>query len=502
MTTTLRLFKNQDTDAFKSSGMDLTDYREQLAHDRNSRTLTLRRMKKPTISQFLNQGQRNPLNSPLIDINNFPFLDINYAITQLNNGNTTSLSEFLNSLTVCATTTPRLATSLAQTPDLAEPFVAALMAGYGEPITIQLIRAMIAIFPIAGENKTLFVDSGLTSSLFDFLSSQSAPLLESAVALVCVMADYSNYANNSFLCLGIHEFLIDIAGAEYSEEITLQALDALNRIFSSPVNLANEEKDPIDAQNLTDALEKMVPLLDLSSAQAVSSALLIFVEMTDQMSALVLNIYEFNLFPKIVGFLRVPELISSALPLIGNLSYCQATQADCLLQLGIFDILMELMDSEYIADVFWVLSNLVESIPHKTVNLFNEDFIEQTIDIATRSSFEVKRESTFFLATLIMFVANEDLVYFMNDNILQLMFELLEFNVTGVVLRCIDALIKFAIFIEVRETSDSFTDAFHSEEYIEILNNLEANSDIKLIQERAECLLSKLEGDSSSPLAA
>ena len=237
MTNTLRLFKNQDTDAVKSIGTDLSDYREQLAHDRNSRTLTLRRIKKPTISQFLNQGQKNPLNSPLIDINNFPFLDINYAITQLNNGNTTSLSEFLNSLTVCATTTPRLASNLAQTPDLAEPFVGALLQGYGEPITIQLIRAMIAIFPISGENMVLFVDSGLTSSLYEFLTSQSLPLLESAIELVVFIIVYCFYENDSLLCLGIHQFLIDIAKNEFNEDITLQALDVLKRIFSLSINL-------------------------------------------------------------------------------------------------------------------------------------------------------------------------------------------------------------------------------------------------------------------------
>lgn len=501
MTNTLRLFKNQETDTFKTNGMDLTDYREQLAHDRNSRTLTLRRMKKPTIAQFLNQGQKNPLNSPLIDINNFPFLDINYAITQLNNGNATSLSEFLNSLTVCATTTPRLASNLAQTPELSEPFVTALTAGYSEQITIQLIRAMIAIFPISGDNRTLFVDDGLTQSLYEFLSSQSLPLLESSIALVCVMSDYSSYANDSILSFGIHQFLIEIATKEYNEQITLQALDVLNRIFSPGYNLSSEKKYKIDADILTSSVELMKPLLDIHSVQAISSALMCFVAMTDQMAFLVFNLYDLQLFPKIVDFLKVPELISSALPLIGNMSICHPTHVETLLQLGLFDILMKLMDTEYTADVYWVLSNLVESVPHKTVNLFNQQFIDNTIDIAMRSSFDVKKESSFFLATLTMFVANDDLIYFMNVNVLELMFEMLSCNIILIVLRCLDALIRFSKVFETRTPSEEFIAMFRGEEFISILNDLVSNENVQSIQKRAELLLDFVEGDSPSLLA-
>lgn len=502
MTNTLRLFKNQDTDTLKTTATDFSDYREQLAHDRNSRTLTLRRIKKPTIAQFLNQGQKNPLNSPLIDINNFPFLDINYAITQLNNGNTTSLSEFLNSLTVCATTTPRLASNLAQTPELADPFVEALQAQYGDQVTIQLIRAMIAIYPISGENMIRFVDSGLTSCFYDFLTSESLPLLEAAIQLVGVMADYSSYANDSLLCIGIHQFLIDIAKEEHNEEITLQALDVLKRIFSLSINLSSEKKHKIDVSTLTYSFDKMEPLLSLSSLQALNSALMCFVAMTDQFTGLVYNIYEKKLFPKIVGFLKVPELVSAALPLIGNMSVCNnATHVDALLDLGLFDLLVQLLDTEYIADVYWVLSNLVESYPQKTVNLFNQDFIEQTIDVAMRSSAEVKREATFFLATLSVYIANEDLSYFMNENVLELMFEMLNFSITFVVLRCLGSLIRFAQSMQVRDPPPGFAEMFHGEEFLSILNNLVENSDVIDIQDFAQYLLDLIDGGSPSPLA-
>lgn len=504
MTNTLRLHKNLDSDGSFNmrSGVDLSDYREQLVHDRNSRTLTLRRIKKPTIQQFLTQGQTNTLESPLIDTKNFPFLDINYAILQLTNGNTSSLSEFLNNLTVCATTTPRLAMNLAQAPEIAEPFADALSASYSEEINIQLITTMIAIFPIAGENRVNFVDAGLTTNLFEFLSSTSLPLLEVSIALVDVMTDYSTYANDSILCLGVHQFLIEIAQNEYNEPLTLQALDALKRIFALTVNAANEKPHKIDVITLESSVELMVPLLDLSSTEAVNSALMCFVALTDQMSALVFNLYDLGLFPKIVNFLTNPDLVSAALPLIGNMSVCHATHVETLLQCGLFEILMKLINTEYTSDVFWVLSNLVESVPHKTVELFDEHFIEKTIDIAIRSSFDVKKEATFFLATLAMFVATDNLAVFMNVNLLDLMLEMLNYNFILIVIRSLDALIRLAKVLETKTESSQFEETFHSEEVIAILNGLLSEDNAGAIKERVTVLLSCLEVDTPSLLAS
>ena len=235
---------------------------------------------------------------------NSHFLDANYAI----------LLEFLNILITYSATTPNLASNLAQAPEIVDPFINSLMAGYDEEITIQLIRAIASIFPISGNNQIEFIDNGLTSSLYDFLSSDSIPLLESVISLVDVIAECSEYANESLLCFGIHDLLIDTVLSKRTENLTNKAANTLSLIFSY-----DNAKKQIDFVVVATTLSSLVPLLDLDSLQVIKSTLKCLHGMTNQYPILNRNIYELGLFPRIVGYLRVPELASEALKLIGNL---------------------------------------------------------------------------------------------------------------------------------------------------------------------------------------
>ncbi|OHS99931.1 hypothetical protein TRFO_33531 [Tritrichomonas foetus] len=506
---TLRLQKIDETDALyslKSTGADLTDYREQLARERNARTLTLRRSQRPTIAQFLSKAaQSNQNRIPLIDSGNFPFLDPSYAISQLNTGNSNTLQEFLNHITSCAQQTPRLAQNLVKAPGVSEAFVNALSAGYSEQMIISIIRSLIVLFPIAGESMTTYVDDGLVMCLFDFLSSESVPLLQASIALTDVISEASGYARDSILCFNLHQFLIDVALSERDDQLTLQSCEALNKIFMN--------KQQIEPTILAGCVDQMACLLQLHNVQAVNTVLMCFVSMTNQMSALVFNLFDLNLFPIIVNMLSNQDLVSAALPLIGNLSVGHAAHIQSLLDNGLLSHLMILIDTEYTADVFWVLSNLVESVPHLTINLFSKDFIEKTVDIAASSSYEIEKEATFFLSTLIIFTETEDLIFFMQSSMLDLMIEMLGCGVLLIILRCLDALIRLSRAIEMKMSNSGvflnlngeFVEMFSGNEIHKRLSDL-TDQKSNLIRERAEFLLKQIDaccpGDVASSLLA
>lgn len=486
----LRLQKDEDTDSFsslKSSGADLDDYREQLTRERTARTLTLRRVQRPMISHILSKNQPTSMMSitdPLIDPGNFPFLDPNYAISQLSNGNPTTLTEFLDNISQCTQHTPRLAQNLIRHPDIPEAFIHALNAGFSEQLIISILKTLIVIFPLSAENQNIYIDAGLTFFLFDSLSSKSLPLLEVSVYLTAVIAEHSSYARDAILSFGLYEFLIQIAQSEVNEQLTIQACEALHKIFSN--------RTPIEASILKSCVPQMASLFSLHSIQAVNIVLLCFVQMTNKSNALVFTIYDEGLFPTIVSMLNNEDLYASALPLIGNISVGNSEHISTLLNCDLFQSLMKLLTSEYTADVFWVLSNLVESTPHLTISLFNTEFIAQAVDMALSSPFEVRRESTFFLATLIIFTSIDDLTYFITEDVLSLLSEMLVLaNSVLIVLRCLDAFIRLSTYSQSHEIKPELLEFLFGDDIVSKLNTL-CESPSKIIEERAEFILNQL----------
>ena len=492
MRISLRGIKNEETNEFfslKNNDADLSNYRDQLSRERTARTLTLRMSQRPMIAQMFSKPANDHLKSPLIDIDNFPFLNPSYAINQLNNGNQKTLPDFLTSITICAQQTPRLIMNLVKDDGISESFMNALNAEHSEQINIMLIKALTVIFPILGEKKVQYVDNGLCMCLFEFLSSQSVPILEASIALTDVIAESSGYGRDCLLCFNIHQFLIDIALAEKSEQLTLQACEALNKIFMN--------KQQIESTVLSECVNQIVPLLSLHSIKAVNVVLMCLVSMTNQMQALVFTLYDLNLFPTFVSMLKNPDLVSAALPLIGNISVGHADQITTLLNCGIFDALLPLINSEYTADVFWVLSNIVESVPHITIGLFNIEFIEKTVDIAQSSSYAVMKESTFFLATLVIFTETDDIPYFMNDRVIDLFIQMLGCGVFLIILRSLDALIRFWIIFKNKTYVDQSVIAILEGEDIHSRLTELIEMNYNHIQERAEFLLNEIDSETS-----
>jgi hypothetical protein len=415
-------------------------------------------------------------------------LDVSYATGELQSGNPTKISDFLSNISTLARASPLLVAPLLKSSALQEAIIALITPGESEDLTITVIKHFVIIYPLFPDIQEPFVDAGLCFTILDLFTTDSTALLEAVIALVDCISEASGYARDSVLCLGLHTSLIETAHREISEPITVSAVEALNKVFANPLQ--------IDSTTLTSCVEPLSSVLNLSSPSAVNGVLNCFVSMTNKLPALVFTMFDLGLFNVIVGMLSKEQLIAMALPLIGNLSVGHATHIHCLLECHLFDILTSLIGTGHTADVFWVLSNLVESMPHLTVGYFKGDFIARTVAMAEDSSHEIKKECGFFLATLVLFTEVADLTFFMNSKVLDLMVELLGCSIGLIILRCLDALFTFARVIDVVGASEEVLGLLRGRDLNEALHGLLAHKSL-LIRERAQFVLNQLGGRES-----
>jgi hypothetical protein len=148
------------------------------------------------------------------------------------------------------------------------------------------------------------------------------------------------------------------------------------------------------------------------------------------------------MFSRVVEFLDAPELVSPALRLIGNLSIAQPFQLRTMLNAHLAPKLLDLLKSEHAADVFLVLSNLPEAVPALILPLIDAEFVDRLLEIIDTSGYDIQKEATFFLSTLILFSADTELPRFAVAPVTDVLVAMVGCGVEKVVLRCIDTIGK------------------------------------------------------------
>ena len=111
--------------SMQNSGVDLTNYKDQLQKDRNSRTLNLRSMKRPSISGLRNANfQIGSLrNSSLVDLNLLPFMTPENVIQTFQSGDESAVFTLIGQISQTANETPRLVSRLCKTTEIFQPII-------------------------------------------------------------------------------------------------------------------------------------------------------------------------------------------------------------------------------------------------------------------------------------------------------------------------------------------------------------------------------------------
>ncbi|KAK8886960.1 hypothetical protein M9Y10_037995 [Tritrichomonas musculus] len=439
-----------DSDNFgclSGSGADLSRYQEQLARERNSRTLNLRHINRISIGSVLQNNSHLSIGAKgFIDPNNFPFLDSSKFAEAVNSNNIPQVTQYVQSVANIAAHSPRMLNTLLNQDFI--NFIINCFSNCDSEMLMQIMRFLGVVFPYCGSFQTQ-ISEEIICSFFDLFDSTSPNMLLSTFGLISVMSSASSIARDSFITYGFHMNLIEIAHEERSLELTRGACAALYSIFSN--------NDPIDNEILIEIVPKLAELLKLHDKLSITNVIECFVEMTNKYNQLVFNLYECGIYPLSIEMLKDEELVGPTLHLVGDLSVAERHEVKVLIDNGVLPILNQLLKTEYVADAFWVLSNLLERTPDDVIPYCDQSFIQTVIDITTSSNYEIQKEGSFFLSTLIFLTPNTNLQFFMTDTILDILVQMINCGVSYFILRCIDTFIKILRYVQVSmDTSSNF----------------------------------------------
>lgn len=471
-----------DLDSFSTlneTGADLTRYQEQLRRERNSRTLTLRRIQRPSIKSVLNTSNHKliPQSHSAIEC---PYLDPNCAFACLQTGDFSQIRNFADTLINIAQKSSRLVTPLVSNTEIIDAMVNLITDGTSEQLTTIMMQLVSEVFPISG-NKDYFVDTGIVYSFPDFLDSSSGLIVNSTIVLIGAMAAASNYARDSILSNNLYEQLVDITILNSND----LAAECLLKLFSN--------SSEIDTELMIPAINKMCRILtETDSAKAKECVLEAFVEMTNKQNQLIFELYDNNLYTLIVQFVQDERLTAVSLHLIGNLSVAQPYQINDMINAGLFPILNQLLTTEYTSDTFWIFSNLLETVTSSVLPLITPEFIANVIEIANTASFEVKKEASFFISTLIIFSDFSSIGVYITEEIIEILVEMLGCGVNLVILRCSDSIIKLMQYVQNDPTQATqfFSMVLDSDIMDRLTEVLE--TDQRLVNDKANFLYNQL----------
>lgn len=435
------------------SGGDLSSYAEELAEFRRNRSIDLRRSMnlcktrvcKPKSRFYVAPKKSNTLIDACLTFT------VESVVSALTSGVDASIVSICQDLCESAPKCPKIVQNMITISDVQEAFVAALDSETSAVGTV--LNTIAQIFKLAGETQEAFVDGGLTCSLMNLLSQEDPATISEAINLIGVLSEESSYARDSIICLGIHTILVETAGNHKQTDLATLACESVHKIFSNP--------DPIESEIVKEAIPSIIEIIEGQSDETMSFILQILVDISSKHPSSVFIYYNLGLYDQIVGFIQNQALTKEALKLAGNMAVAQPLQIICLLDNGLLAALEQLSVSDYLADVFWVYSNLLESYPEGIFELIDEKFINFALDAAEDSPYEVKQEASFFIATMVVFSGNPRASLFFNERVFSVLADVIGCGVNTVALRCLDAFNTFLGYANLNEKQDELLGLVH-----------------------------------------
>ena len=422
----------RDGEFFKESGGDLSEYKQQLARERNARTLSLRQIQRPSLKSVF--GIKEMRAKPRVSLSEDRQALINSAIAIFESGDETGISNYCNQIINSEVQSLAELNIIAKSQQLSSAICQAFTSGaFSDNTIILLLGAMSTLFPLAGDNSQSYIDEGIVYVFPEML--EKPELISPIVTFIGIISESSEYARDSILCMELHLTLCQLAKDAVEDETTcLLICEAIRKVFANPAE--------IDFQILSDSAPAVIELLDLPIVSCLHSIISALTQMAIKMSTLVLTFHDYDLYTKVITFIQNPDLVDVSLKLIAILSIGQPSHIKSMLDGGVLPILMSLINTEYAADVFWIFSNLIETISSTVMEIFNVEFVSNVVSLAESSSFELKKEIAFFLSTLALFSDGETINNFLNDDVIDILVEMLGCGVSYVMLRIVDSLIR------------------------------------------------------------
>ncbi|KAK8882283.1 hypothetical protein M9Y10_044925 [Tritrichomonas musculus] len=496
----------ESLDAFgtlSKTACDMPFYQEEIQRNRSNRSLSLRRFNH-TGSPF---GLKN--NGNLIQSSS-DMLDASYALEVFNNPPTSQSSskdiqnfeKYLSSIQKYSLKNPRAIKHSFNNKEIVESFTNLMSCDLPENTRIIILQIMCSLFPLCEKYQETFVDN-IFLFLNDLLGSPNQDMVLSTLTLITVISNFSSYGRDALISLDTHveisNLLLNILGnipqnyAETNIEHVIDiASDSIYHLFANPAQIERHEILIDFLPNIVRILQALNPAMKSS----INSIIMTMVEMSNKYPLLVPKYYEMNLFPFFIKLLNDEDLRGSALCLIGNCC-CGAnpSQIGVFLDEGLINYLLQFFQTDFATDSFWIFSNLLQSIPNVILPIIsNQDFIQNVINIASSSSFDLKKEASYLLSTIIIFSGMANIKPFITNDVFDIFTDILSCGDQKIISRCIYAFAKFAT-AAVQEGPQACAKLLEIVASSDLLSTLESIAENKIdenISDKAELLHDQL----------
>ncbi|OHS93046.1 hypothetical protein TRFO_12051 [Tritrichomonas foetus] len=476
--------------SFTNSDYDLCEYQNNFAVKRDQRSLLLRRISIPGIKRSTSKGcvklvADEPTFSKEILIANLSSLNSQQILTMR--------------MITC------LENKYIQQIAADEQIVSAILGAFSncanENISIEaqifLVTMIIKIFPLSSEStkanitdETIFSVMNIFSNNFvsnENNSGNELQLYPSALKLCQVFSKNSVYARDALISFAVHSEIINFAMKCTNKDLRYECLYTVLNILSN--------SGKIESESLNEIVDQLFELLNSEDADQIAIVMSILCEITNREPTIIPMFYERGLYTQAMNVLESPQIASDALHLIGNICVSKTSYKEKLLESGLFEKLIVLLNNErFTSDVYWVLSNFLESVPHLILPKINPNFISMSINIADQTGFDIKREVAYFISTLIICLNNEIAIQLISEPIIELIAEMLNSGVEPAMIRCIDAFYKLFHAANEKNKSVELISLFEGSEVAKQLTEIMQSGLTNLIMvERANILLSQIE---------
>lgn len=465
-------------------GADLSSYQKELDIRRCARTLSLRRVTRPTISGSLDisrntfhRGQIHNIRSP--------------QLAQLSVDNTIQIFSSRNQdqivsqcMQIQQVNIPRVLLNLSTSLDLVNCIINSLSEDYSEQTKIYILIAICSLFPHTESYQDTYVD-GIVCCLLEYMDSQSPPLILQTLETMSVMVEHSSYARDSFISFGFVDYLIQIAQGASVVELCRSACKAIFSIFSNT--------EPIDIQIMQDNVANLKDLLNLQDLEALKFVINTFAELANKNPSIVYVFYDNGIYAQSMQLIRNPQLIPETIFLIGNLSLGKRPHIQYLLENGLFQILMELYENVSIRpEILWTISNLIESSAPLVLPLITPQLVQDVLENYFEGSFDLKKESAYLISTLIIYLSSDNIQIFLISQVAESLVEMCTCGQNLIVTRCTEALIRLLTLIQSGIPGDDFLNSLVNTNISEIVNEI-IDSNLNIAKDKISLLQSMIE---------
>lgn len=410
------------------SGGDLTNYNTELRLERNSRTLTLRQICNPSIKNIVyttRSKSRVSLNEDNVSL-------IEAAVAIFTSGEESRIQRYCSLLAHAEISQLSELQLIAKSDDVVNAISQLFQQELSDQTLTCLITILSIMFTQANNNLSILIDSGFCFIIPNYFENEN--LSSSALHLVNCMASSTGYVRDSLICNEIHFQLAQIALNSPNPDVVNCCCETLYKIFSHPAE--------IEFDAIFKSVEPIAPLLELNNPTAVSYIILAYVEMACKSTTIVLSFDKIKLYNMVLNFIQIPELVPATLKLIRILSLGPPPNVWIMINNGLLPAINPFLNSDYCPEVFWIFSNLIETLKRNIIQIFDPGFILTVLNLCDNGTFKIKKEGSYFLATYALFCDRAILIDFFTDDVIDLLVEMIGCGVSLIVLRIIDSLIQ------------------------------------------------------------